>query len=46
MSKFKIDKKTSNKIGTILLVASLIPFGISAKGFLDYYENRIKKYMN
>ena len=38
MSKFKIDKKTSNKIGTILLVASLIPFGISAKGFLDLHK--------
>ena len=34
MKKYKLDKKISNKIGTLLIIASLIPLGISAHDYL------------
>lgn len=34
MVKYKCDKRKSNKIGTILIIASLIPLGISASDYL------------
>ena len=39
MVKYKCDKGKSNKIGTILIIASLIPLGISASDYL--YLNKI-----
>ena len=38
MKKYKLDKIISNKIGSLLIVASLLPIGMSAKQFFDIYK--------